>query len=451
MKKLLSLALAICTVSTIFAQLPQSFGYQITVRNNNSVWGDAQVSARISILKHTATGTNVYTEQQTTTTNANGIAYFEVGKGTVESGVFTDIYWIADKYFIKTEIDPNGGNNYSITETTELKSVPYAIVSAKAMAFTAIDSLKAIYNHHFGELDSIIGLNINRLQTIDSLILIRKYSDSVFYKGIGLFATSDSSFISFSPANLWFKPSDTTWKMPNHQWDTAGQVNNSQLLDSAFSDWVDMLSWGSSGCNGIFPTDTATNGNHYGYGMNDLNGTCYDWGNINRIRHRDTIYRSNTWRTPTNDELIYIFSQRPNAANKIALATVNGITGLVILPDDWPGMPFGCSFHPGVTNWTDNSYNGVFWTAMESQGAVFLPASGYLHRANPMHCHDQSLQGFYWSETSSPNNDTDAYYMNFGVLYGVGGRIRLVLAPSTLCSRDFYHCVRLVKDHQNTD
>ncbi|MBR5028018.1 MAG: hypothetical protein IKX51_02240, partial [Bacteroidales bacterium] len=157
-----------------------------------------------------------------------------------------------------------------------------------------------------------------------------------------------------------------------------------------------------------------------------------------------------TWRTPTNAEFAYIFNQRPNAANKIALATVNGITGIVLLPDDWPGLPFGCTFRPGVTNWRDNIYDGVFWTAMELRGAVFLPAAGYLHRVVPMHCHDQGLQGFYWSETASTANMVDSYYMNFGVMYSMG-RVRLVLAPSNLCSRDFFHCVRLVKDYVEND
>lgn len=448
MKNIISLLLAFCVTVATFAQVPQSFGFQTVVRNNNRVITNSTVGARFTILKR---GTSVYCEQQTVTTNANGVAYFEIGKGTVVSGVFADIEWLSARFFLKTEIDPNGGTNYSTTETVEieLKSVPYAMLSGKANTFTKIDSLMALYNNRLSATDSLLGININRLRAIDSLILIRLYSDSVFYDGIGRFATSDTTFITFSPANIWFRPSDTSWMMPSHQWDTAGQVSNSQLA-VGYAGWIDMLSWGSSGCGGVFPTDTSFTGNHYGNGLSSLNGTCYDWPFINNIKHRSTTYPPDTWRTPTDAEWRYILSQRPGAANKRCLASVNGINGLVILPDDWPGMPFGCTFRPQSANWTDNVYNGIFWTAMETRGAVFLPAAGYLHRSVPYHCHDQGMQGFYWSETTSATSDADAYYMNFGLMYGFSGA-RLVVAPSNVCSRDYFHSVRLVKDIQNED
>ena len=89
---------------------------------------------------------------------------------------------------------------------------------------------------------------------------------------------------------------------------------------------------------------------------------------------------------------------------------------------------------------------------MESQGAVFIPAAGYLHRsAIPMHSHDQGMQGFYWSETSHPTNTTDCYYMNFGLMGSVSGVINAVFAPSNACGREFSHNVRLVKDLPRTE
>jgi hypothetical protein len=79
---------------------------------------------QISILKGS---TPVYVEKHTTTTNDNGLATLEVGGGTPVSGSFIGIDWSSGTYFIKTETDPSGGTNYSITGTSQLLSVPYAL------------------------------------------------------------------------------------------------------------------------------------------------------------------------------------------------------------------------------------------------------------------------------------------------------------------------------------
>ena len=73
---------------------------------------------KISILQGTVTGTVVYVETQTPTTNANGLVTIEIGGGTVISGTFATIDWANGSYFIKTETDPTGGTNYTITGTT---------------------------------------------------------------------------------------------------------------------------------------------------------------------------------------------------------------------------------------------------------------------------------------------------------------------------------------------
>jgi hypothetical protein len=50
--------------------------------------------------------------------------------GTAVSGTFSGIDWAAGPYYVKTETDLNGGNNYTITSSNELLSVPYALFSA---------------------------------------------------------------------------------------------------------------------------------------------------------------------------------------------------------------------------------------------------------------------------------------------------------------------------------
>jgi hypothetical protein len=90
------------------------------------------VGMQISILQGSANGTAVYVEAQTPTTNANGLASIEIGGGNLVSGNFASINWVNGPYFIKTETDTAGGTNYTITGTSQLLSVPYAMYAANA-------------------------------------------------------------------------------------------------------------------------------------------------------------------------------------------------------------------------------------------------------------------------------------------------------------------------------
>ena len=125
MKKALLLLLTFTfSISTAFSQSPEKMSYQADVRdaNDNLVTNQA-VGMKISILYGSANGMLVYTETQTPSTNANGLVSIEIG-GSIG---FDTINWANGTYFIKTETDPTGGTNYSITGTTQLLSVAYAL------------------------------------------------------------------------------------------------------------------------------------------------------------------------------------------------------------------------------------------------------------------------------------------------------------------------------------
>ena len=121
------LLLSVC----LFAQVPQKMNYQAVVRNaSNSLVANQNVSARISILQGSATGAAVYSETHNVQTNANGLMTLEIGGGSATNGSFAAIDWANGPYFIKSEIDPEGGINYSVTTTQQLLSVPYALYAA---------------------------------------------------------------------------------------------------------------------------------------------------------------------------------------------------------------------------------------------------------------------------------------------------------------------------------
>lgn len=130
MKKLyIILAMALFSLN-VFAQAPEKMSYQAVIRNSSdALVTSSPVGIKISILQGSATGTAVYEETQTASTNANGLVSIEVGNGTVVSGTFNTIDWSTGSYYIKTEVDPTGGTTYSISGSSQLLSVPYALFS----------------------------------------------------------------------------------------------------------------------------------------------------------------------------------------------------------------------------------------------------------------------------------------------------------------------------------
>ena len=114
-------------------QSPGKMSYQAVIRtSSNEILTNQLVGMRISLLQGSVSGTAVYVETQTPTTTANGLVSIEIGAGTVVSGTFDMIDWSNGPFFIKTETDPTGATSYSISGTSELLSVPYALNSTTA-------------------------------------------------------------------------------------------------------------------------------------------------------------------------------------------------------------------------------------------------------------------------------------------------------------------------------
>jgi hypothetical protein len=133
MNKLITILAGVLLYMSSFAQAPNKMSYQCVIRNAGSTLvTNTGVSIRISILQDSESGTAVFTETHSVTTNVNGLATLQIGTGTPVSGTFAAVNWAAGPYFIKTETDPTGGTNYTITGTSELASVPYALYAANS-------------------------------------------------------------------------------------------------------------------------------------------------------------------------------------------------------------------------------------------------------------------------------------------------------------------------------
>ena len=132
-KTLKALAVFMLLGFAVQAQAPQKFNYQAIARNQGGAELTGQaLGIRVSILDGSPGGTIVYQETHTKTTNNFGLFNLEVGEGTVVSGSFANIGWGSGPKYIKTEIDPAGGNVYTVAGTSQLISVPYAIYAGNS-------------------------------------------------------------------------------------------------------------------------------------------------------------------------------------------------------------------------------------------------------------------------------------------------------------------------------
>lgn len=130
MKKML-FSLCIGLLATmVSAQVPQAFKYQAVARDlSGNVLVNKTVTFKISIIQGTVTGAIVYNEMHSKTTNAFGLVEMEIGKGSSPSGNFSTINWGVDVFFVKVEMDPNGGIAFQTMGTSQLLSVPFALYS----------------------------------------------------------------------------------------------------------------------------------------------------------------------------------------------------------------------------------------------------------------------------------------------------------------------------------
>ena len=227
--------------------------------------------------------------------------------------------------------------------------------------------------------------------------------------GIGVFSVSADKRVTFSPGNLQYTRSTNTWSFAENQYDyigtdnvTGGSVtsdpsNGDNKYGTALADKVDLFGWGT----GNNPTNSSTDYNDY--------QTFVDWG-TNQIGSD----APNTWRTLTYFEWSHLLNTRTNASSLKGVAQVNGVNGLILLPDNWTcpaGVTFKSGFHSndGVNYYAAyQTFTAAEWSKLESAGAVFLPAAGDRYGSN---VNFVQSNGYYWSATEDDSGS--AYYLLF--------------------------------------
>ena len=216
--------------------------------------------------------------------------------------------------------------------------------------------------------------------------------------GIGTFSVSAGKQVTFSQGNLQYHPANNKWRFAENQTDYIGDANSN--CSSTYNGWLDLFGWSTSATN--FGVSTSTD-------YNDYLGSFVDWG-TNKIGND----APNTWRTLSYYEWDYLLNTRTNASVLKGVAQVNGVNGLIFLPDNWTcpaGVTFKSGFHSemGVDYYAAyQTFTAAEWSKLESAGAVFLPAAGYRFGSS---VYSVLNFGNYWSATEPDNNF--AYYLLF--------------------------------------
>ena len=219
MKKLLITIISIIALAgTVFAQAPQGFNYQAVVRNTaGQLMSNRNVGVRISILQGSATGATVYQQTENISTNANGLFTIVVGDN---SSQFAAINWSNGPYFIKSEVDPQGGSNYTLSTTQKILAVPYAHYADVARSITEDFELneRDPYFRQWGFLyDSLRNAPTRLSQFINDLNFLTPADLHLYMHGDTLFLNGSTYVIlPSSSAGLTHIDWDSVLNHPTH-------------------------------------------------------------------------------------------------------------------------------------------------------------------------------------------------------------------------------------------
>ncbi len=303
------------------------------------------------------------------------------------------------------------------------KTVTWSVSSGNAVTIDADGKVTAV-----SEGDATVTVTTNTNNKTDALTITVKAQANYFVAKT--FTVGYGKKVYFSKGNLQYQPSSNTWRFAELQYtllDDNTYTHTSTIHYSPTStDWIDLFGWGmwlDDITDKAKITTTSVNNRDYVPELNSEDEFAYNKRTIDGV----------VWKTLSYNEWVYLTNTRPNAANLYGVATVNGVNGLILLPDDWTDPnPCGKEFKCGVTgenrNYesvtqqqqyrffykTVNEYTAAQWTEMEASGAVFLPAS----------CGREGTSvyligsfGTYWTSSANRDDRARGFYFNPDKVY----------------------------------
>lgn len=251
MKKILLISFSFIFTLSIFAQAPQKMTYQAVVRDaGGNLISNDNVGIRVSILQGSASGAAVFSETHVPLTNANGLATFEIGGGSVITGTIAGIDWSTGPYFIKTEVDPTGGTSYTIVSTHQMLSVPYSLYAEVAGSVAGSGSRTYLYAKKKATLQSVSSSTNTQIINYDTFtssgISFNTSTGVVTFNTNGVYIiTGHTSFTAFNPGRkiIWFNCTSSLWPVriaSNEITNDANRITTSFVGEFNAGDQINM-------------------------------------------------------------------------------------------------------------------------------------------------------------------------------------------------------------------
>ena len=284
----------------------------------------------------------------------------------------------------------------------------------------------------------------------------------------GLFSVSETKRVKFAKGNLQYLASQKIWRFADHQYDIIGDAPGNTTPEAQRSNqgyWIDYFGWGTSGyrsdgAKAWQPWHTSTTNSDYCPNVKSeaswsgAYANC-DWGTHNFTSNFDEGYR-----VLTADEWYYLFYTRRgtkddnDATTLKGIGTLFGMPGLFLLPDYWSWSDIDSEILEKADNFVfigdnnnfsrnvikDNSDGHALWSAMETNGAVFLPAAGW---REGLTVNNVGLSLYYHTSTSAAASTSESMK---SVAFGNNGA-NIANLVSSSGRRMIGRSVRLVKDY----
>lgn len=234
MKKISLTLILILACFILRAQTPNSFKYQALARTaTGEIMASEAVEFTITILENSITGTPVYSETHSVTTNQFGLVSFNIGEGTNPTSTFAEIDWSNGTYFVEIKLNGN------LIGTSQLLSVPFAKYADKAgNTFSGnyndltnrpdlalkLDTLETLnwdkdvsddFSGNYDDLTNKPNIDQDTLNEIQS-VYVSPIGDTLFLSNSnyviipGISSVNDPN-ISWQPGDKWFDGRDSTF------------------------------------------------------------------------------------------------------------------------------------------------------------------------------------------------------------------------------------------------
>ena len=416
---------------------------------------------------HIAIGSEEYTGQISFNAELNmamAIAYFDLSQFTSDSKTAETVYLSGDHIYSTASVNYNDG-----TITGNSKGYIKVGTANNGMYVALIPSVTTSTTLNFNSSSKTGSMTFNNgikpasYYSNSGSALTVSASDG---SGIpGTFSVSATKKVFFSKGNLQYTRATTSddwstgvWSFMTNQYDVIETENVSD--NYAEQTAVSLFGWATSGYNlrnlqsnyYYKPFQTTKSDNYGPEGEYSITGdyALGDWGiyNSSKITNGEGY---NTWRVLTFEEWDYVFNTRnASTINKVndaryAKAKVGDVFGIILFPDNYShpnnvALPVGINDKYG-NHWTNststnnNIYSTSDWENMESNGAVFLPASGSRSGATLSY---YNASCYYWS--------SDHYSTKYAYRIYVSATSVTTSGANAYSARSIGMAVRLVRE-----